>query len=139
MEKTVYLDTGPLVALFHKRDQFHPWVKKVLSDHTFRFITCEAVLTETLFVSQNSPRAVAAIAGMMENNILEIQSAITKDPTEVLDLMNKYHDQNTSLADVSLVTLYNNEQAPIFTTDSDFLVYRDSRGNAIDLISPYKS
>lgn len=137
--KTVYLDTGPLVALFHKRDQFHQWVKGVLSENEFRFVTCEPVLTETLFVSHNSPRVVDAISGMMKKDLLEIQSGFKDSGEEVFDLLNKYQDQHASLADVSLVSLYNSDKAPIFTTDSDFLVYRDSKGDPLDLISPYKS
>jgi predicted nucleic acid-binding protein len=127
------------VALFHKRDQFHPWVKSVLNEKEFKFVTCESVLTETLFISKNAPLVVDSISGMIEKEILEIRSAVSECGTDVFELMSKYHDQNTSLADTSLVLFYNQQKAPIFTIDSDFLIYRDSKGNPLELITPYKS
>jgi predicted nucleic acid-binding protein len=138
--KTVFIDTGPLVALFRRRDQFHQWVKTVLSEDEFKFITCEPVLTETLFLTNNDPAAVNAISGMMDDNLLEVKSALSLFKTEVFHLMQKYHDQNTSLADISLLALYNdNDEVSLLTTESDFLVYRDSKGNPLNLISPYKA
>lgn len=138
--KIVYLDTGPLVALFRKRDQFHQWVKTVLSQDDFRFITCEAVLTETLLITQNSPLIVESLTSMIDNNLLELKSALILYKDEVFHLLQKYHDQKTALADICLLTLYNNEEGTsIFTTDSDFLVYRDSKGKPLHLISPYSS
>jgi predicted nucleic acid-binding protein len=138
--KTVYLDTGPLVALFRKRDQFHQWVKTVLSEDEFKFITCEPVLTETLFLTKSAPSVVDAILGMMDDNFLEIKSALSLHKSEVFHLLQKYHDQNTSLADISLLALYSHDtEVSIFTTDSDFLIYRDLNGDPLNLISPYKT
>ena len=136
--KTVFLDTGPLVALFRERDQFHQWVKVELSRENFRFITCEAVLTETLFITKNAFPVVNAISSMIKQNLIEIKSALISDEEQVFELLNKYRDQKTSLADISLLVLYNEtKDASIFTTDSDFLVYRDSKGKPLNLISPY--
>ncbi|MBE79772.1 MAG: hypothetical protein CL670_11500 [Balneola sp.] len=140
MARTVLIDTGPLVALFRRRDQFHQWVKTVLSEDQFKFITCEPVLKETLFLTNNNPAVVNAISGMMDENLLEIESALSLFKKEVFQLMQKYHDQNTSLADISLLALYNNtDEASLLTTDSDFLVYRDLQGKPLNLISPYKT
>ncbi len=138
MVKTVFLDTGPLVALLRERDQFHQWVKVELSRENFRFITCEAVLTETLFITKNAFPVVNAISSMIKQNLIEIRSAIISDENKVFELLNKYNDQQTSLADISLLVLYNESiDSSIFTTDSDFLIYRDSNGNPLNLISPY--
>ncbi|WP_421774443.1 type II toxin-antitoxin system VapC family toxin [Gracilimonas sp.] len=138
--KTVFLDTGPLVALLRERDQFHQWVKIELSKERFRFITCEAVLTETLFITRNSPHALSAISSMLDKDQLEVRSALRADKKRVFELFEKYSDQKTSLADVSLIVLYENEKStPVFTTDSDFLVYRDQKGKPLQLISPYKN
>jgi len=138
LAKTVFLDTGLLVALFRERDQFHQWVKVELSRENFRFITCEAVLTETLFITKNAFPVVNAISSMIKQNLIEIKSALISDEEQVFELLNKYRDQKTSLADISLLVLYNEtKDASIFTTDSDFLVYRDSKGKPLNLISPY--
>ncbi|MEX0721888.1 MAG: PIN domain-containing protein [Balneolaceae bacterium] len=138
--KIVYLDTGPLVALFRKRDQFHQWVKTVLSQDKFRFITCAPVLTETLFITKNSPLVAESLSSMIDNDLLELKSALSLYKDEVFHLLQKYHDQKTSLADICLLTLYNHEEGTsVFTTDSDFFIYRDSKGKPLNLISPYKS
>jgi predicted nucleic acid-binding protein len=141
--KTAYLDTGPLVALFRKRDQYHQWVKMVLSEHQFDFITCEPVLTETLFLNKNSPIVLNALSGMIENGLLQIKSALEHHSEDVFHYFDKYKDQKTSLADICLLTLYNNAESDkntsIFTTDSDFMIYRDEKGQPLNLISPYKS
>lgn len=125
-----------------KRDQYHQWVKSVLSQDEFTFVTCEAVLTETLYLTKYLPRVVGALYNMMENNLLIVNSALSNNKGEIFSLLNTYHDQKTSLADVSLIALYNKSRtsnAPIFTTDSDFLIYRDGDGNPLNLITPYKS
>ncbi|MEO9887391.1 MAG: hypothetical protein ABJG33_17275 [Balneola sp.] len=138
MAQTVFLDTGPLVALFRERDQFHQWVKIELSKNDFRFITCEAVLTETLFLTQNLPEVLDSISGMIESGMMVVRSAIASNPKAVFEKINKYNDLKTSLADISLLVLYEEQKdSDIFTTDSDFLIYRDSQGKKLNLISPY--
>lgn len=138
MAKTVFLDTGPLVALLRERDQFHQWVKVELSKGDFKFITCEPVLTETFFLTRHTPIVVDAISRMIDNGVITLKSALEVDKHLVFEKMKKYSDQNTSLADISLLVLYEQEkEASIFTTDSDFLIYRDSNGNPLNLISPY--
>ncbi|OAN63690.1 hypothetical protein A8B79_14705 [Balneola sp. EhC07] len=138
MAKTVFLDTGPLVALFRERDQFHQWVKIELSKDDFRFITCEAVLTETLFLTNNLPEVLDSISGMIESGMMVVRSAIASNPKAVFEKINKYNDLKTSLADISLLVLYEEQKdSDIFTTDSDFLIYRDSQGKKLNLISPY--
>ncbi|MBO6621541.1 MAG: PIN domain-containing protein [Balneola sp.] len=138
MAKTVFLDTGPLVALFRERDQFHQWVKIELSKDDYRFITCEAVLTETLFLTQNLPKVLDSISGMIESGMMVVRSALVSNPKAVFEKLNKYNDQKTSLADISLLVLYEEQKdSAIFTTDSDFLIYRDSQGKKLNLISPY--
>ena len=138
MAKTVFLDTGPLVALFRERDQFHQWVKIELSKNDFRFITCEAVLTETLFLTNNLPEVLDSISGMIESGMMVVRSAIASNPKAVFEKINKYNDLKTSLADISLLVLYEEQKdSDIFTTDSDFLIYRDSQGKKLNLISPY--
>lgn len=138
MAKTVFLDTGPLVALFRERDQFHQWVKIELSKDDYGFITCEAVLTETLFLTNNLPEVLDSISEMIESGMMVVRSALVSNPKAVFEKINKYNDLKTSLADISLLVLYEEQKdSAIFTTDSDFLIYRDTQGKKLNLISPY--
>ena len=62
---TVVVDAGPLVALIDGRDEHHAWSRKVLGRLTEAPVTCEAVLTEVLFLlraDQNAPRKIAIIS-----------------------------------------------------------------------------
>lgn len=44
---SVLLETGPLVAFFDRRDQYHDWAKARFDEIQAPLLTCEAVLTET--------------------------------------------------------------------------------------------
>ena len=124
--------------MFRERDQFHQWVKIELSKNDFRFITCEAVLTETLFLTNNLPEVLDSISEMIESGMMVVRSALVSNPKAVFEKINKYNDLKTSLADISLLVLYEEQKdSAIFTTDSDFLIYRDSQGKKLNLISPY--
>ncbi|RNC85772.1 MAG: hypothetical protein ED557_03075 [Balneola sp.] len=136
--KTVFLDTGPLVALFSRRDQFHHWASTELNFDQLRLVTCEPVLTELFFLTRNSDKVIYAISGLIKDGLLFVESGLSLSPVDFFKQIRKYQDIGTSFADISLVQLYNqNNNSEILTTDSDFLVYRDSKGKPLRLISPY--
>jgi predicted nucleic acid-binding protein len=140
MEKTVFLDTGPLVAILDKRDQHHLWAQASLSEISGEMVTCESVLSEAIYLTKDFTRAIEAIWGMIDNHILSIESSFSEHSDTIFRRLIKYWDVHTSLADIHLLSLYDDkENAIIFTIDSDFLIYRDSKGKPLHLISPYKS
>lgn len=55
------LDTGPLVAFLHANEQHHGWVVDRLRELPPRFLTCEAVLTESCLLLGFDSRAVEQI------------------------------------------------------------------------------
>jgi len=44
MRQKVLLDTGLLVALINRREQFHPWVKEEWAKSQPPLLTCESVI-----------------------------------------------------------------------------------------------
>jgi predicted nucleic acid-binding protein len=48
--KSVLIDTGPLVATLRRRDAHHEWARAHFDAATEPFSTCEAVISETLFL-----------------------------------------------------------------------------------------
>ncbi|MEX2364471.1 MAG: hypothetical protein WD597_12655, partial [Balneolaceae bacterium] len=83
---------------------------------------------------------IQALSGMIKDGLLKISSVMMDSADVIFSLMLKYHDVHTSLADICLLCMYNNSSNnTIITTDSDFLIYRDSKGKPLNLISPYKS
>jgi predicted nucleic acid-binding protein len=51
MRQRVIVDTGPLVALLAARDHRHDWTRQRLAEIAPPLITCEAVISETCFLS----------------------------------------------------------------------------------------
>jgi len=140
MAAAVFLDTGPLVAFFNRRDQYHGWAFEAFSNITAPMVTCEAVLSETLFITKNNPVVVDALMGMMRDGLIVVKPVFNSDSYEVLQQVLKYADLPGSLADLSLVYLFQQAQTKvghILTTDSNFTIYRASNGNGLKLKTPY--
>ena len=52
MIKPVLLDTGPLVAFLNRNDDAHEWAVARFKEIEPRFLTCEAVVSETIHLLQ---------------------------------------------------------------------------------------
>lgn len=59
--RTIIADTGPIVAMLNRRDQFHTWAADSLKTIQEPLHTCEAVLTEVFF-------RLSHVAGRKENS-----------------------------------------------------------------------
>ncbi|MCH8556329.1 MAG: PIN domain-containing protein [Balneolia bacterium] len=135
--KAVFLDTGPLVAFFNRRDQWHSWAVEAFSEVEAPMKTCDAVLSEVLFLTKNNPLVLDAIAGMIRDGVLSVEPVLSEDPLQVLFQVKKYADLPGSLADLSLVWMCQETGGYILTLDSDFHIYRDRGGKKPELRTPY--
>ena len=136
--RTVLVDTGPLVALFNRRDRWHQWVTDVLADLTEPLITCDAVLSEAIFLLTNQTRnGVGGLCTMIERGLLCCTFEFGSHHDLILVLLRKHHDLPTSFADACLVSMAEADpQAKIFTVDADFKVYRKRNRRVLPLIFP---
>lgn len=50
MNPYLILDTGPVVAALDRNDPFHSWASEHLRISSAAFLTCEAVMTEAMFL-----------------------------------------------------------------------------------------
>jgi hypothetical protein len=57
----VILDTGPLVALINRADNFHAWAKAQFGTIHPSVITCEAVIAESWFLLRHLPAGQQAL------------------------------------------------------------------------------
>ncbi len=137
MAKPIISDSGVLVALIDKREQYHLWASKQANELIPPFITCEAVITETCFLLQNNHKGEDAILSMIEDGILQIDFSLSGEISKIKSLMSKYANVPMSLADACLVRMSELiDNSKVFTLDSDFHIYRKNGKQKIDLIIP---
>jgi predicted nucleic acid-binding protein len=131
------VDAGPLVALIDASDRDHPWSRKTLGRLPCPLITCEAVLSEVLFLLRKDPVAPQKIGALLERGLLICRPIMNMEHVQVLGLMQTYRDVPMSLADASLVRLTEIiADSTIVTLDSDFLIYRRHRNKTIPVLAP---
>jgi predicted nucleic acid-binding protein len=134
---TMFIDTGALVALINKGDQFHMWAKNIVSELVPPFYTCEAVLTEAHFLLANIYHSVQDLHAFVEEDGVICDFSYQENHTDVNRIIEKYHDLPASFADACLVTMYMNDpDSRIFTLDRHFHIYRAGR-KKIQVISPF--
>jgi predicted nucleic acid-binding protein len=139
MDQRIIVDTGPLVAFFNRRDEYHHWVLLQLSTLRGTLVTTESVISECLYLLGYSNIAISAINEMVANRKLIVSDVPTQNISEVLKLVDKYQDLPASLADATLMVVYNSmKQAKILTLDSDFKIYRARDGKPPVLIAPFE-
>ena len=137
MGNPVIIDTGPLIAIIDQRDAQHRWAIDQLKVLEPPFITCEAVVSESLFLLSSTRQGVPTLLQMIQEDLIRVAFNLDEHLTAVTRLITKYHDVPMSLADASLVRMSElHDRARIFTLDSDFKRYRRHGRQAIPLIYP---
>ena len=127
-------DTGFLVAVANRRDQYHDWAVDLLSVLQTPLLTCEAVLSETAFHLGSSRTALL----MVESGMVRLAMSAEREWSELLRLAEQFDDQQPDLADLCVIRL--SEIYPshkVLTVDgSDFQVYRRNNRELISLDCP---
>jgi predicted nucleic acid-binding protein len=127
-------DTGFLVAIANRRDQYHDWAVNLLAELQTPLLTSEAVLSETAFHLQSSRTALL----MVESGLVRIAINPEREWPELLRLAEQSDDQRPDLADLCVIRL--SEIYPIhkvLTVDgSDFRVYRRNSREPIPVVCP---
>jgi predicted nucleic acid-binding protein len=131
------VDTGPLVALLNRADPYHELAVDQTKILPGPLATCEAVLTETFFLVASSEKAVSRLFDLLECGALSLEIRATVCIPEIRELMRKYRDLPMSYADACLVRVSEMAgEAPVFTIDSDFHVYRRHGQKQIVVVMP---
>jgi hypothetical protein len=134
--KRVLVDTGPLVAILSRDDEFHEACVLALRTMVGPLLSCWPVITEAAWLLRRSPRAVQQLLQSLDGGFLELLPLASADAVLLSSLMKKYEDIRPQLADVALVHLAGRERIKtIFTLDRrDFSVYRGSRKHNFDIV-----
>lgn len=136
----VLLDTGPLVAYLNRHDRHHRWSVKSWSALTDPLWTCEAVLSEAVFLLQSVGADAEPILQLIERELVRVDFSLVDHRPDVFRLLRKYRDRPMRLADACLVRMAEtNDASRVFTTDRDFLLYRRKGRHVIPLLAPFAS
>ena len=135
----IIADTGPLVAYLDRSDQHHAWAKEVMASLTEPLLTCDAVLAEATFLLQRGGIAAGLPMRMIERGVLKSEFSTASEAQSLRALLERYDDVPMSLADACVVRmseLY--PRAKVWTTGSDFTIYRRNRRSQIPLVTPFE-
>ncbi|MBD2139449.1 PIN domain-containing protein [Anabaena sp. FACHB-1237] len=122
MRGCVLLDTGPLVAIINRRDQFHGWVTSQWDNIEPPLLTCEAVISEACFLLRNVYGGQDAVINLVKNGVIKVPFNLDDEAVIIGEFLKIYQSVPMSFADACLVRmseLYNDSF--LLTFDSDFL------------------
>lgn len=134
----ILADTGPLVAYVSETDQYHRWAVGTFHSFYEPLYTCEAVVSEVLFLLRSDGVDIETFLQMLERDAVRLDFSVEENRADVLNLLRKYADRPMSLADACLVRMAElTGNCQVFTTDKDFLVYRRKGRGVIPLLAPF--
>jgi len=130
--RSIIVDTGPLVALFHARDQHHEAAKAVLESSPAVLVTTWPVITEAChFLGQAGKRALLTF---IRRGALRLETLSVDDVPGLDDLLARY--ARMDFADATLVLIAEKTGiTEIFTIDRrNFDAYRTPSGRRFKLL-----
>jgi uncharacterized protein len=134
--RRVLVDSGPLVAIFSARDQFHVACVEALRRFPVPLLTCWPVLTEAAWLLRNQPAAVERLLAGLNEGLLALLPLEGDAAPGMIQFLARYRKLGAQLADAALVHIAGRENIhTIFTTDRrDFTVYRTSAGRRLKIV-----
>jgi len=130
--RRVLADTGPVVAILSRRDQYHRTCVEALRDLPGPLFTCWPVITEAAWLLRRDSTVVQQLLHSLATGFLDLLPLTTADAKPIASILKKYRDIRIQLADAALVHLATRDGLDtIFTLDQrDFSVYRLPKGRA---------
>ena len=135
--ETVIVDTGPLVAFLRRDDADHEWTANAFRGLTGPLLTCDAVLSESLFLLHQTPTGGRRLLELVDRGLVVPSFSLAAEWRSVGPLLRRFEDVPMSLADACLVRMAElHPRSVVFTLDSDFRIYRKNRRQVIPLLYP---
>lgn len=132
------VDTGPLVALLVGDDTQHTWSVEQSKDAPATVLTCDAVISEALFLLKREGHDTADLFALVETGFLRSDFDFHAEYRHIRDLMRRYRERPMSFADACLVRMAElRPEASIWTLDRDFQFYRKHLRQTLSLITPW--
>lgn len=135
--KTWLVDTGPIVALLAADDDQHAWAVEQCRSAPATVLTCDAVISEALFLLKRGGHDADALFELVEVGFLRSEFDLHAEYRTVRALMKRYRSRPMSFADVCLVRMAElRPEASLWTLDSDFGFYRKNQRQSLSVVAP---
>lgn len=124
------VDSGFLVALVDRKDQWHGWAVAIARDMPGPWLTCEACISESYhLLGQIAPAESMKVLTMLEGAALMSQHLLPEQLAGVIDEAKRYHGRTVDFADACLMAISDDyPRLPLVTLDkADFAVYLRGR------------
>jgi predicted nucleic acid-binding protein len=135
-ERTIIVDSGPLVAFWVKEEALHGWAEKQFLELPLPFLTCEAVLTETFYLIHSLRGGTRRFFDLLHSGLLSVNFDMVSERLHLDKLIHKYATLPMSLADACLVKMSEQTHGEVFTLDGHFQIYRKNGRHIIPVIMP---
>ena len=134
--RAVLVDTGPLIALFNKNDDYHQRCVQTFNRLRFPLLTVWPVITEAMYLLSFSGAAQDALWEWFKRDAMSLAALSAADIPRIQQLMKKYRNLPMDLADAALVCVAEREKLrSLFTLDlHDFRLYPPSHVKSLELL-----
>ena len=123
--RKVIVDTGPIVALFDAGDTYHNRALEFVRQSRASFISSMAVVTEAMYVLEESLRARKNLLAWIQAGGLLLHEPETSEFERISELMEKYADLPMDFTDAVVVALSERLGTNhVASVDRDFTIYR---------------
>ena len=131
-KRQAVIDASAIVAVLSEKDQWHKLATPLFVDLKKPLFTCESAISESCYLV--GVKHKASVLSLLQDGIIEIGFSLSDEIDSIATLMAKYDSVPMSLADGCLVRMSEILDAPIFTFDADFRIYRRHSNRKIPLI-----
>ena len=137
--KSVLLDTGVIVALLDRSEQYHKPCIRALKTLEQPLATCEAVIAESCYLLRRIPGAAEMVLANVEQGVFQIPFQLNRAAAPIRSILRKYRDVPADFADACLIHMADElDTGEILTLDSDFTRYRWRRNRPFQMLIPLK-
>lgn len=135
--ETFLTDSGPIVALLDRSDQYHTWAVDQFGNFSSPLFTCQGVITEATHLLKDAGVPPWDVVELVRREVVVIRFDLESNLDRVLTLMKKYADTPMDFVDACLVSMTEEKRdCRLVTLDSDFRIYRRFERQTIPLIAP---
>ena len=136
MAKSVLIDTGPLVAALRRRDEHHEWARAHFEAATEPFVSCGAVISESLFLLERTRDGKEALCGLLKTRNHLVRYSFEDELTETLRLTRRYDNTHEFCSACLVRMVEKSDNAVVFNHGQRLRTIAQNGRQVIPLIMP---